>query len=93
LHESYSDISENRFVGKKFGTDSMDSKSAVLNVTFRIDIKVQIVAGGSVVDQFQRANFDDAMALSRAYSRRFGIQNNFAHYNSIPARHKTKLPP
>jgi hypothetical protein len=54
---------------------------------------VQIVAGGSVVDQFQRANFDDAMALSRAYSRRFGIQNNFAHYNSIPARHKTKLPP
>ena len=53
-----------RLVRQKFRTQPMDFFCVGINITLRVDIEMQLIAGWHQIANFQRANFNDAMPLS-----------------------------
>ena len=66
-------------VDQKFGRDAVHRLSTSVNGALRVDVQVQVPAGGLTIDKFHAANFNDAMPLGDFQSSGFGVENDLAH--------------
>ena len=57
----------------------MDLERARRHLPLGIEIGVERIARGDVVDQFEAADLDDAVAAVRVEAGRFGVEDDFAH--------------
>ena len=73
------DLAELRLVGEKFAGDAVHLQRAFFAVAFRIDVAVKMFAGGLAVEDFHRADFDDAIAQRRVEAGSFSIEDDLAH--------------
>ena len=53
--------------------DAVYLEGAVFNVPFRVNVLVEMAAGQAPADQFNRADFNDAVALLRVETGGFGV--------------------
>ena len=72
-------IGEQRLATQEILAQTMHREGFGGHVAFRIDVFVECVAGRQMVDQFDAADLDHAVALLRIKAGRFGIQDDFAH--------------
>ena len=80
-------LGETGFVAEEILGDAVDFQRALVDLALRVDIAVELTAAALTVNHFQRADFDDPVALCRFQSRGFRIQNNLSHqYSFVPVR-------
>jgi hypothetical protein len=73
------DFGELRVVFQVRAIHAVNSFSALVNVSFRIEEAVVLATGRSSIDQFDAADFYDAVSLGGRKAGGFGIENNLAH--------------
>ena len=76
------DVIEQRLVGQEFRTQPVDGKGLRRHVAFGVEIDVEALAGGEVVDQLDAADLDQPVTLLRLEARGFGVENDFTHDGS-----------
>ncbi len=74
-------VFKRRFVGQKFVGNAMHFNRALIDFTVRIKILMQRTPSGPPIDNFNAANFDNAMALFRFKTGGFGIENNLSGHD------------
>lgn len=83
LDELVGDVAEARLVGQEFGGQAVDRQRLGVAVAVRVQVDVQVVAGGHPVDQFDAADFDDAVSLGGIQPGGFSVKDDLAH-KAIP---------
>ena len=64
---------------QEFDRQTMHVEGLDRHVAVGIDVLMIGVAGGDMIDQFDAADFNDAMAVQGIKPRRFRIQYHFPH--------------
>ena len=70
---------EERLVAEKFVAEAMHPLGFDRHIAFGIEIGLEGFAGGEMIDQFDTADFHDAVAVARLEARGFGIEDNLTH--------------
>src|SRR6218665_1044965 len=68
------------FVFQELIADAMDLQRIFVAVPARVEVQVQVVAGELAVEQFDAAEFDDAVATVGRQARGFGVQNDLTRH-------------
>ena len=68
-----------------FVGNAMNRNRTIINFAFRIDIKMQFAACWQMMHQFQCANFNNTVPVTRANPGGFGIKSNFTHFLTLSA--------
>ncbi len=83
VHELVGNIGKRGFVLQVFDGNAMHPLGVGVNVPVAgMDVAMEVLAGGNAVDQFHRADLDDAVTLSGRQTRRFRIEDDFAEFLS-----------
>jgi len=56
------------------------------HVPFGIDVFMELLPGGHMIDQFDTTDFDDSVSRIRAKARGFRIKDDFTQYFVSPYR-------
>ena len=56
----------------------------IVAIAFWIEIAMEVIAGHASAEHFNAGDFNDAMALGRIKTCRFGIKNNLPHGYALP---------
>ena len=62
-----------------FGAETVNALGFRRHRPFRVDVDVKALAGGNVVDELDRADLDDAVAVQRFEAGGFGVENDLSH--------------
>ncbi len=79
VDESLRHLGEFGFVGQEFVAQAMHLEGALGHAAFGVDVDVEGLAGGQVVEQLQRADLDDAVAVFGVETGGFRIQDDLTH--------------
>ena len=82
--EIVGDVAERRLVGEEVAGDSVYRKCTVVDFTLRIQIAVKVAAGQFAVDELDRADLDDPMAVLGLEPSRFGVEDDLTIHR-LPA--------
>jgi hypothetical protein len=74
------DFVELRLVAQEFGGQAVDRQRRLVRVALGIDIAVEVVAGQLAVEDFNAADFDDAVARAWIQAGGFGVEERFVAY-------------
>lgn len=69
-----------RLVGQKLLAETMDFNRASVNLSLGVEIYVKMVSAELPIKQFDAADFNDPVTLSRVKSRCFGVENNLTDH-------------
>ena len=69
-----------RLVGQKLHTEAMDFNRPCVNLSFGVEIDMKMISAELPIKQFDAADFDDPVTLSRVKSSRFGIKNDLTNH-------------
>ena len=78
-------------IAKPLTTQTMNGHRAFINVTFRIDIKVQMPATDASIQDFQTADFDDAVPILNRQTGRFSVQHHLANQRGFQSQFSNSL--
>ncbi len=59
--------------------DAVHGQRARIDLAFRIQVAVELLAGGPAIGELDAADFDDAMTGARIEAGGFDVQNDLAH--------------
>lgn len=80
-------IREKRFVAQELVGQAVDGDGFGGDLTLRVQVFVEGPAGGQVVHQLDRADFDDAAASGRVKAGGFGVEDDLTHLVVPEFRH------
>ncbi len=72
--ERLGDLSEQRLSRQVAVGEAVNTRGFGRDVALRIDQRMKVPAGGQVVDQLQRRDLDDAVAVQRVEAGRFRVE-------------------
>ncbi len=79
FEQLFGDVAELRLVAQKFFGEPVHLQRAFLARAPRIDVAVKMVAGQPPVDDFDRRDFDHAVAELGIEAGGFGVEDDLAH--------------
>ena len=74
-----SDFRKLGLVFQELGSQAMHCECALFRVAFRIDVKMQIIAGKTPIQKLHATYFNDAVARARVQAGCFCIEENLSH--------------
>jgi len=78
--------SKKRFVLQEFDGETMHVHRVTVDVALRVDVAVELAAGGDAIDDLDAAKLDQAVAVVGIEPRRLGIHDDLAqHFASLSA--------
>ena len=74
------DRCEDRFVPQKCSRKPVYGLGLLRHVALRVDVDMECAAGRQVIEKFERADFNDAVAVCRVKPGGFSIEYDFAQH-------------
>jgi len=78
INQALRDLREHRLVAQSLAAQSVHRQRPFINVAFRIEVKVQRPAAWPTINQFNTADFDDAVPVLSAEAGGLGIKNDLS---------------
>src|SRR5579863_1338161 len=78
-HELFRFVGEQRLVVEKLAGQAVNLERLLRHVALRIEVTVKGLAGREAIDEFNAANFDQAIPLHGIKSSGLGVKNDLAH--------------
>ena len=82
-HQVIDDVVEARLVCKKVIADAVDLQRAFVDRPVRLYVLMVVVSGQTAIDQFDAADFDDAVALAGFQAGGFSIEDDLAGHGLL----------
>src|SRR5271163_3408309 len=83
-------LGEQRLVLEKFARKAVNPKRRFRHVAFRIEVKMERLAGRETMDQLDATDLDKPIALQGIEPGGFGIEHDFAHVLSGLAANQSR---
>ena len=77
--ELVSDVGKSWCRLQVFVADAVDALGALFDVAIRVEEAVKLAARQTTIDEFNAADFDDAVALADGEARGFGVEYDLTH--------------
>ena len=79
-HELFDDIRQRSACRPEIVSQSVDAERALRDRIFRVDVGVIDFPGREMIDEFDAADFDDAIALAGIDAGGFRVENDFTQH-------------
>ena len=73
------DVAKQWLAPEKLAGETVNAERFLGDIPLRIKIDVKMLAGRNVIQDLDAGDFNEAVACVGIKSRRFGVQNDFAH--------------
>ena len=79
FEEAVGNLVKGRLVRQELGRKPVYFDGTGIDIPLRVDIDMVLLAGRRLVDEFERADLDDPVAVCRVDAGGFGIEDDFTH--------------